>query len=116
MSRAAEDPSAVSPKMLGERARIRERRLNRFWSVWSDEYLRNLPPAVSKFRPHGSLCEGSVVLVQNENVPRLRWELGVVTRLFPGRDGVVRSAEVRTANGSKTRAIQRLHSLEVTAV
>ena len=114
-AREAEDPSAVTAKALGGRARIREQRLNRFWSVWSDEYLRNLPPAVSKFRSRGKLCEGSVVLIQNENLPRLKWELAVVTRLFPGRDGVVRSAEVRTAGGKKTRPVQRLHDLEVTA-
>ena len=114
-AREAEDPSAVTARALGERARVRERRLNRFWTVWSDEYLRNLPPAVSKFKSRGTLCEGSVVLVQNENTPRMRWELGVVTRLFPGRDGVVRSAEVRTAGGKKTRSIQRLHDLEVSA-
>ena len=37
----------------------------------------------------------------------------VVTKLFPGRDGVARSALVRTSSGMKTRAVQRLHDLEV---
>ncbi|KAF0290268.1 hypothetical protein FJT64_011480 [Amphibalanus amphitrite] len=52
-------------------------------------------------------------LFQDENQPRFKWEMGVVTRLFPGRDGVPRSAEVRTCRGRKTRAVQRLHDLEI---
>lgn len=112
-ARELEDPSAVTGRMLSDRAKLREKRLDKFWSVWMKEYIRNLPPAVRKFRPQGRLCEGAVVLIGEENVPRLKWDLGVVTRLLPGRDGIARSAEVRTAKGRKTRAVQRLHDLEV---
>ncbi|KAF0299735.1 hypothetical protein FJT64_003435 [Amphibalanus amphitrite] len=44
---------------------------------------------------------------------RLMWPLGVVTRLHPGSDGVVRAVDLRTAKGVRTRAVQRLHDLEV---
>lgn len=111
--RAAEEPSAQTAESIRTRAKVRERRLRKFWSVWSRDYLRDLPLAVRRFRQHGKLVEGSVVLLQDENQPRLRWEMGVVTRLFPGRDGVPRSAEVRTCRGRKTRAVQRLHDLEI---
>jgi len=112
-ARVAEDPSEVTAQALCERARMREARISKFWSVWSQEYLRNLPLAVRKFRSRGKLGEGSVVLLQDEKLPRLKWDLGVVIKLFPGRDGLVRSAEVRTCKGTKTRAVQRLHDLEV---
>ena len=113
-ARVLEDPEAVSGRLLSERARVRERRLNRFWVVWSDEYLRNLPPSVRKFTSHGKLRPGSVVLIREEHVPRMKWVLGTVTKLYPGRDGVARSAEVRTQGGQlRTRAVQRLCDLEV---
>ena len=98
--------------MLSERARIREMRLTKFWAAWTDEYLRNLPPAGCGSR-RGELKVGTPVLIHEEKLPRLRWDMGVVTRVFHGRDGLVRSAEIRTSVGHKTRAVQRLHSLEI---
>ena len=111
-SRVVEDPDSVSARALSERARLCERRLSRFWSVWTKEYIRTLPPSVRKFRPQGKLSEGSLVMLREDNVPRMRWVHGVVTKLFMGRDGKVRSAEVRTPSGYKTRPIQRLHDLD----
>ena len=49
------------------------------------------------------------MLIREENIPRLKWPLGVVTELFPGKDGTVRSVLLRTARGSLTRPIQLLH-------
>ena len=55
-----------------------------------------------------------MVLVREDHLPRMRWMMGVGTKLFPGRDGQVRSAQVRTQGGQlKTRAVQRLHDLEL---
>ena len=112
-ARQADDPAEVSVGELRARSQVREKRLQKFWNVWSQQYVRSLPLSVRKFRSQGKLAEGAVVLLQDEKQPRLKWDLGVVTRLFPGRDGVSRSAEVRTAKGKKTRAVQRLHDLEV---
>ena len=112
-ARSAEEPSPVTAESLRVRAKVREKRLRKFWTVWSSDYLRSLPLSVRQFRRQGKLAEGSVVLLRDENQPRQKWEMGVVTRLFPGRDGVTRSAEVRTCRGRKTRAVQRLHDLEV---
>lgn len=112
-ARTAEEPLAVTAESLRARAKVRERRLRKFWQVWRSDYLRGLPLSVRQFTQQGKLTEGSVVLVRDENQPRQKWEMGVVTKLFPGRDGVPRSAEVRTARGRKTRAVQRLHDLEV---
>ena len=106
-------PETVSGASLSSRARLREKRLQKFWNVWSEDYLRNLPPDVRKFRTQGKLKEGSVCIIREDNMPRRKWLLGVVTKLFPGRDGVARSAQVRTERGLKTRAIQRLCDLEV---
>ena len=105
--------SVVTAESLRARAKVREKRLDKFWTIWSEEYVRNLPPAVRKFRPQGKLTEGSVVLLQDEKQRRQQWELGVIVKLFPGRDGVARSALVKTSTGLKTRAVQRLHDMEI---
>ena len=54
-----------------------------------------------------------VVLVREDNIPRLRWPIGVVNKLFPGKDGIPRTVEVQTPSGLLVRSIQRIHSLEL---
>ena len=56
---------------------------------------------------------GSLVLIQEELTPRLNWPLGRIVQLFPGRDGVSRTAEIKTDRGTLVRSIQRLHHLEM---
>ena len=88
--------------------------LNRFWKVWSEDYLRNLPCIVPQFdTERGCLKLGSVVLIHEDNTARLDWILGRVIELYPGRDRRVRSAKLQTSKGSLVRAVQRLHKLEV---
>ena len=97
---------------LALRFAMRESLLDKFWEIWSSDYIRNLPP----WRGAQGKCdlrEGSVVLVQDDQQPRLRWPLGVITQLFPGRDGVVRTVEVKTASGKLVRSIPRIHDLEI---
>ncbi|XP_064650937.1 uncharacterized protein LOC135502212 [Lineus longissimus] len=103
----------VSTEHLSEAELIRQRRLELFWTVWSKDYLHNLPFAINKFQAKGSLDVGTVVLIREDNLVRMKWPLGVVTQLFPGRDGRVRSVELKTANGTLVRPVQRLHDLEV---
>lgn len=91
----------------------REERLDVFWKRWSKEYLCNLPPLINKCKLHGSIAIGSVVLIREDNTPRLKWPLGVVEEVFPGKDGFVRSVRIRTSKGVVLRPIQRLYDLEV---
>ena len=63
----------------------------------------------------GQVQVGSLVLVQGETRHRLSWPIGVVKQVFPGRDGVVRAAEIKTSKGLLTRSIQRLHVLEISS-
>jgi hypothetical protein len=90
--------------------------LGEFWRCWSTGYLQSLPPIVAQFRSRGVVHPGSVVLVREDNVPRLQWPLGVVEEVFPGKDGLVRSVKVKMARGSFLRPIQRLHCLEIPEV
>ena len=108
-----EDPENISPEGLTSRERVRQERLDKFWEFWRVDYLRSLPASVSKQRPRGSLEVGSVVLIHEDNVPRLQWALGRVAKLYPGKDGKVRSVELQTSKGSITRSVQRLHLLEL---
>ena len=108
-----DDAQRVTASVLRERDLERQELLSKFWSVWQKDYLRSLPHSVRKFKSRGRLQVGSVVLIREDGLPRLRWVMGVVAKLHPGSDGVVRAADVRTAGGLRTRAVQLLHDLEV---
>jgi hypothetical protein len=60
-----------------------------------------------------SLSEGSLVLVQDENRKRLQWDLGKVVKVFKGRDGLIRAAEVKTKSTGLVRPVQRLLLLDL---
>lgn len=103
----------ISSKHLSEREVVRKRQLDKFWKMWSDDYLRNLPPTVKGFKPNCNVKKGSLVLLREDNVPRMNWPLGIITDLFPGSDGIVRCVNVKTAKGVLCRSIQKLHDLEI---
>ena len=104
---------SVSPASFRERYTLVQQRLELFWDRWRNEYLRNLPTSVRGTKGQCNLKVGSVVLVQEDNTPRMRWPLGVVRELYPGSDGILRSVCVKTAKGEITRSVQRLHDLEI---
>ena len=95
------------------REQVRLEQLDKFWKIWSSDYIRNLPPTVKGFVSKCNVKKGSVVLVKEDNVPRMSWPLGFVEETFPGHDGVVRSVNVRTSKGVFCRPVQRLHELEI---
>ena len=86
---------------------------NQFWTVWKEEYMRNLSPFKGQTKTD-DLRKGCVVLVQGEG-PRLDWPLGRVLAIHPSKDGLTRTVLVKTAKGQITRPIQRLLNLEIAA-
>ena len=64
------------------------------------------------------LKEENVVLLRDEETARCPWKLTKVTELLPGRDSIVKTANVQVLNTDKRlvmlcRPIQYLVSLEV---
>ena len=103
----------VTAKDLVARYKVRSQLVDHFWDIWSSDYIRNMP-ACQGDTERGHLSIGSVVLVREGCYSRMQWPIGVITRVYPGRDGIIRAVEVRTANGTYVRSIQLLHDLEIT--
>ena len=55
---------------------------------------------------------GDLVLILHENTPRPLWPLGLVVRCNEVRDGLVRSACVKTPTGELVRPITKLVLIE----
>ena len=58
------------------------------------------------------LKEGDLILIKNDDAPRSHWPLGRVQKTFPGSDGRVRTAEVKTPSGTLLRPVAKLCLLE----
>ena len=62
--------------------------------------------------------DGDIVTIHEDNAPRQRWALGIITRLIIGLDGVARGAELITVTSSgkvisTKRPLKKLYPLEV---
>ena len=104
----------LSAVELAEKHSARQLCLLKFWKIWKEQYITNLPPVVRSHKKGGSVVVGDIVLIRDEPlVSRLQWPLAKVVQVYPGGDGKVRRVDVRTAKGVVCRPIQRLHKLEV---
>ncbi|KAJ8018051.1 hypothetical protein HOLleu_44175 [Holothuria leucospilota] len=98
---------------LVDRSLLCKHRADLFWERWKNDYLRNLPPAIQKFKAKNNLEIGSVVLIKEDRRPRMKWDLGVVLEMFRGCDNLVRSVRLRTPTGVIIRPIQKLCYMEL---
>ncbi|XP_047993895.1 uncharacterized protein LOC125232313 [Leguminivora glycinivorella] len=79
-----------------------------FWRRWTKEYFPLLAPRKSSHDGGRQLQPGDVVIVAEPNGPRSVWPRGVVETTYPGPDGRVRSADIRTRHGTLRRPSCRL--------
>ena len=70
-----------------------------FWKRWSEEYLTSLNRYNHCCRKSRNLEIGDVVLLKEDGIVPTQWPLARITEVFPGKDGLVRVAMVRTTKG-----------------
>ena len=84
-----------------------------FWKRWLKEYIPSLQERQKWYRPHRNAEVGDLVLLVDECLPRGQWRMGRIVKLFPSRDGLIRTVEVKTgALTSFVRPVQKLCLLE----
>lgn len=88
------------------------------WKLWTSEYVRSLRESHRQAggnqtnHPH----VGDVVIIKDDKKDQNQWNLVVVTKLIKRRDGIVRSASLKTSIETLERAIQQLYPLELTCM
>ncbi|XP_071139321.1 uncharacterized protein [Mytilus edulis] len=68
---------------------------NVFWKRWRVEYLQTLQCRQKWTQERENIQEGDVVLLKDNQVNRLSWPMGIVTKTFPSADNLVRKVEIR---------------------
>jgi len=83
----------------------------RFWTLWSSEYLNHLQQRVKWKTIQNNLHLNDMVLMRNNNLPPTKWALARVIELQPGKDGLVRVVRVKTATATFVRPVTQLCKL-----
>ncbi|XP_074641175.1 uncharacterized protein LOC141898927 [Tubulanus polymorphus] len=110
-----EDPDfELKPCVAESRSKHLSVIMQHFSNRWAREYLASLREYYQQKAGKNELfiSRGDVVLIEDEE-PRSKWQMGVVTDLHYGRDSLVRFVSLRTKNGSTNRSISKLYPLEV---
>ena len=81
-----------------------------FWRRWTREVFPSLVINPKWHTEARDVKNGDVVLIEDANVLRGQWKMGVVTRAIPSLDGRVRKANITYKNPNETvqRAVQKL--------
>ena len=100
----------------GDRWRYVQHLADKFWARWTREYLPQIQHR-QKWTNDSlpNVQPGELVLLVDELRHRNRWRMARVIKTILGRDGTVRSCEVKTDSGIITRPVTKLCRLGVTS-
>ncbi|XP_055614851.1 uncharacterized protein LOC129761163 [Toxorhynchites rutilus septentrionalis] len=82
--------------------------VQQIWKKWSTQYLSDLHNRTKWTRQRNNIFVGTMVLLREENLPPLKWQLGRVIEVRTGDDANVRVVTVRTKDGCYVRGISKI--------
>ncbi|XP_054279172.1 uncharacterized protein LOC128997557 [Macrosteles quadrilineatus] len=101
----------ITEKHLHRQWKIAQDMADKFWKRWLKEYVPLLNKRSKWHTKQANLQVGNLVLITDENQARGRWTKGVVEAVYPGRDGQVRVADIKTSTGTWRRPTAKLVKL-----
>ncbi|KFM59784.1 hypothetical protein X975_08509, partial [Stegodyphus mimosarum] len=101
------DVDFCDSKNLRRRVRHRQKLFNDLRHRFRKEYLGLLVQNKIQKGPSSELRLGEIVLIGDDVKKRMHWPLARVVRLIPGKDGKVRTVELKTQAGVLLRPIQQ---------
>ena len=91
-----------------DRLRSTQDRVNEFWKCWMRYFAPNLLPRNKWFRTRENIQVDDLVLEVDPNHKRSKWKLARVIATYPGNDGLVRKARIKTQDSEYDRPIHKL--------
>lgn len=84
-----------------------------FWEQWSADYLNTLQQRNKWKWEKENVRVGQLALLKNENFPPAYWALCRITKVKPGKDGLVRAVTIEIDGKPYDRPIQKLCVLPI---
>ncbi|XP_055715021.1 uncharacterized protein LOC129809234 [Phlebotomus papatasi] len=94
-----------------DRWQLCQRLQQNFTDQWKRDYLHTLQTRVKWSKEFPNIKVGDVVLHLDEQTPSTSWPLGLISSVFPGKDGKIRVVDVTTAKGKFRRPITKIVKL-----
>ena len=68
----------------------------KIWQRWSDEYIKHLRERHDMtHKEESAFKKGDVVIIRSDERNHAHWNLGIIDKLMPGKDGVTRAVRLR---------------------
>lgn len=84
-----------------------------FWRLWSQEYISTLQNRKKWRETQPNVQPGQIVLVSEDTEQPSQWSLGKIVAVHPGKDGLVRAADVYCRSKTLSRPIHKLSLLPI---
>lgn len=114
-SHARDDVTSTPAQRLPRFDRMEQIRQH-FWQRWSKEYISELQLRTKWKFNKDDIKIDQIVIIKEDNMPPLKWRLGRIVKVYPGKDGVSRVAYIRTQTGDITRAFNKICPLPVNKI
>ena len=106
-----EDPRITGTQDTLKRFHQCQAMVQHIWQRWSREYLHTLQGRTKWQQKSPNLQVGDVVVLRHEKTFSCHWPLATVLEVYPGDDGLVRVARIKTATGIYKRPVAKLSLL-----
>ncbi|XP_062558171.1 uncharacterized protein LOC134223050 [Armigeres subalbatus] len=85
---------------------------DKLWKRWLAEYVPSINQRSKWYADTPPICTGDLVYIADDGA-RKSWTRGVIIEVYPGADGRVRQALVKTSRGNFRRPVAKLAVLEI---
>ena len=83
-----------------------------FWRTWQKEYCHLLTKRQKWIKTDRNSQVGDIVLLCDEDLPRISWPLAKVVKVYPSSDGLVRKVQIMLTRGNRRSYLDRpIHKL-----
>lgn len=79
-----------------------------FWRQFSKKYISQLHQQYKWKGAPSEIKINTLVLIKSDIQPPCKWPIGRIVKLFPGKDEICRTAEVKTSKGITVRSVRHL--------
>ena len=102
------DPAPMAEPHLSTKWKRCQAVIQHFWNRWHREYLQTLQSRTKWTKTQPNLQVGDIVILKEDKLFTCHWPLAKIIETYPGTDGLVRVALVKTSTSTYKRPVTKL--------